>query len=130
MADVGSVDIEVLLIGWFRDRGVNALAELGNDLLGDLPALQLQRVPGGGDDGLRLDRALVDADAYAASRAAASAMSILVRGLFLTELRGSSTGGAVIGRVGTVSAPAWRPYENTALRRSGATYEIFFHPVS
>jgi hypothetical protein len=36
----------------------------------------------------------------------------------------------VFGRIATVSAPGIRPYENTALRRVGATYEIHSHPVS
>jgi hypothetical protein len=122
-------DVEVVVIAGLRGHGVDARAELDNNLLGELPVVQVTRV-GGDDDGLRLDRALIDVDAYAATRAAAAAMSGLVRGYLLDELRGSATDTAVIGRIRTVSAPSWRPYENTGLRRNGATYEVFFHPVS
>jgi hypothetical protein len=132
MADVGSVDIEVELIAWLRDRapdGTVVRDELDNDLLGELPTWQVQRV-GGDDDGIRLDRALVDVDVYAATRDDALAQSKMIRGWLLRALRGSATTGAVFGRVSTVAAPTVRPYENVGLRRVGATYEVFFHPVS
>lgn len=132
MADVGSVDIEVELISWLRERapdGTVVRDELDNDLLGELPTWQVQRV-GGDDDGIRLDRALVDIDVYATTRDAALTDAKLIRGWLLRSLRGSATAGAVFGRVSTVSAPAIRPYENIGLRRVGATYEVFFHPVS
>lgn len=122
-------DIEVVIIGWLREHGLDARAELDNNLLAELPVVQITRVDGD-DDGLRLDRALVDIDVYAATRAAASVLSGSTRGLLLNELRGSTVDTAVIGMIRTVSAPSWRPYENVGLRRSGATYEIFFHPVS
>lgn len=133
MAAVGSVDVEVLLIAWLvarLDESVTVRAELDNNLLDELPTVQVARVPGGGDDGFRLDRALVDVDVYAADRMSATALAAEVRGLLLGSLRGSTTDTAVVGRVGTITPPALRPYENTALRRVGATYEIYFHPVS
>lgn len=109
--------------------GALVTTELGNDLLNELPVVQVQRA-GGDDDGFRLDRPLVDVDVYAASRLDAAAMSEQIRAYILRVLRGSTTAGAVIGRTGTVSAPSPRPYENTGLRRNGATYEIYLHPVS
>lgn len=132
MADVGSVDIEVELIAWLRSRapdGTVVRDELDNDLGVELPTWQVQRV-GGDDDGARLDRALVDIDVYAPTRDDALTDAKLIRGWLLRALRGSATEGAVFGRVSTVSAPTIRPYENVALRRVGATYEVFFHPVS
>jgi hypothetical protein len=133
MAAVGSVDVELEVMVWLRarlDPDVVVRDELDNNLLNELPTVQIQRLPAGGDDGIRLDRALVDVDVYAGRRADAIALSATIRGLLLGELRGSSTNAAVFGRVGTVSAPGIRPYENTSLRRVGATYEIFCHPVS
>ncbi|MGW3491765.1 phage tail termination protein [Streptomyces sp. NPDC001054] len=126
----GSVDVELLLIGWLQERLPDVVVrdELDNRLAEELPTVQVQRV-GGDDDGLRLDRALVDVDVYAASRAEAITLSATIRGLLLAA-RGSATAAAVLGRVGTLSAPAVRPYENIALRRVGATYEIYCHPVS
>lgn len=132
MAAVGDVDVEVLLIAWLGARlpGVTLVAELDNDLLADLPLVQVTDVPGGGDDGFRIDRPVVDINAYAASRGEARALGQRVRALLLTELRGSVTGGGVITRVNTIQGPTVRPYTNTELRRVGATYQVFLHPVS
>ncbi|MGW7597205.1 phage tail termination protein [Streptomyces antimycoticus] len=130
MAAVGSVDIELELIGWTQAR-VDAVVrdELDNNLLTELPTVQIEAV-GGDDDGFRLDRALVDVNVYAATRAEAIALAATVRGLYLTQLRGSTTANAAFGMVRALTRPAVRPYENTALRRVGATYEIYSHPVS
>lgn len=130
MADVGSVDIEVELVAWLgAELSVRVATELPATLADILPVLLVQRV-GGDDDTFRLDRALVDVDAYAATRAEAAALAASARSRLVAALRGATTVNAVFGRVSTVQAPAWRPYENTNLRRIGATYEIFFHPVS
>ncbi|MFE9398669.1 hypothetical protein [Streptomyces flavidovirens] len=131
MAAVGSVDVELLLLGWLQSRlgaAVVVRAELDNNLANELPTVQVN-VVGGDDDGFRLDRALVDIDVYAATRADAIALAAVIHGAVLTELRGSTTTTAVVGRTGTISRPAARPYENTALRRVGGTYEIHSHPV-
>lgn len=132
MPAVGSVDVELELIGWTQARvasGVLVRDELDNSLLDELPTVQIEIV-GGGDDGLRLDRALVDVNVYAATRAEAIALAATVHGLYLAELRGSQTTNAVFGLVATIARPAVRPYENTGLRRVGATYQIYSHPVS
>jgi hypothetical protein len=132
MADVGSVDIELELIGWTQTRlgaGVVVRDELDNNLGNELPTVQIE-VVGGDDDTFRLDRALVDVNVYAATRAAAIALAAQVHGLYLTELAGSKTTNAVFGRVTTVTRPAVRPYENTDLRRVGGTYSLYSHPVS
>jgi hypothetical protein len=132
MAAVGSVDVELELIGWLQARlgsGVVVRDELDNNLLGELPTVQVQ-VVAGDDDGFRLDRPLVDVDVYHATRGQAISLAATVHGLLLGELRGSTTTNAVFGGVGTISRPTARPYENTALRRVGGTYEIYCHPVS
>jgi hypothetical protein len=132
MADVGSVDVELVLIGelqTFLGSGVVVRDEVDNNLLDELPTVQVQ-VVGGDDDGIRLDRPFVDIDTYAATRGEAIALAAQIHGWIMSELRGSSTADAVFGRTGTISRPAIRPYENTALRRVGATYEIYCHPVS
>lgn len=132
MAAVGSVDVELEVMKWLRarlDPDVVVRDELDNRLLEELPTVQVQRVPSGGDDGIRLDRAFIDIDVYAGSRAEATSLAATIRGLLMTELRGAATTVAVFARVGTISPPAIRPYENTALRRVGATYEIYSHPA-
>lgn len=133
MAAVGSVDVELMVIQWLQAQlgsGVVVRDELDNNLLNELPTIQVERVPAGDDDGFRLDRALVDIDVYASTRGAAIALATQVRGLVLGTLPGLTTGGAVVGRVRTLSAPGVRPYENVGLRRVGATYEIHSHPAS
>lgn len=132
MAAVGSVDVELELMTRARTRfgdGVIVRDELDNRLLEELPTLQIE-VVGGDDDGFRLDRSLVDFNVYAATRGEAIAFAAEVHAWVLTELRGTASGTAVIGRTGTISRPTVRPYENPALRRVGATYEIYCHPVS
>jgi hypothetical protein len=122
-------DIEVELIAWLKAQlNVRHLTDLPADLAGVLPVNQVTRV-GGDDDGLRLDRALVDIDSYAADRAGASLLARQTRDKLVVGLRGVQTTHAVFGRVSTIAAPAWRPYENPGLRRVGATYEVYFHPV-
>lgn len=123
-------DIEVELVAHLAaSLGVRHVTELPANLLDALPLNQVQRI-GGEDDSIRLDRALVTVDSYAADRAGAWLLARQTRQELVERLRGMQTTGAVFGRVATISAPAWRPYENTALRRIGATYEIYFHPVS
>lgn len=130
MADVGSVDVEAELVAWLTDQlDERTLTDLPANLVDALPVVQIQRV-GGGDDGVRLDRAFVDVDVYAVSRQAASTLMGQTRSLLLTGLRGTVTTAAVFTSARTISAPAWRPYENPGLRRFGATFEIFCHPVS
>ncbi|MER5312675.1 hypothetical protein ABT034_33435 [Streptomyces sp. NPDC002773] len=125
-------DIELELIGWLQARlgsEVVVRDETDNNLQNELPTVQVEGV-GGDDDGIRLDRFLVDLNVFAATRADALTLAGQIKALLLHQLRGSATVTAVFGRVRTVSLPAARPYENTALRRVGATYEIFCHPVS
>jgi hypothetical protein len=126
------VDIELELITRATARFPDAVVrdELDNNLLNELPTIQIQQIPGGGDDGLRLGRMLVDIDVYAATRADAITRAREVHDWVTRELRGSTSDTAVIGRTGGLTLPAPRPYDNTALRRVGATYEIFCHPVS
>lgn len=117
-------------MAWLKAQlNVRHLTDLPANLTEVLPINQVQRI-GGDDDSIRLDRALVTVDSYAADRAAASLLARRTRDKLVNQLRGVQTAAAVFGRVSTLSAPAWRPYENPNLRRMGATYEIYFHPVS
>lgn len=124
------VDIELELITRGTARFPDAVVrdEIDNRLLGELPTIQIEQIPGGGDDGLRLARLIVDINVYAPTRADAIALAREVHDWVTGELRGSSGDSIAIGRTGCLSLPAIRPYENVALRRVGATYEIYCHP--
>lgn len=126
------LDIEGELIARATVRFPAAVVrdELDNSLANELPTIQIEQVPGGGDDGLRLARHLIDINVYAATRAEAIALANSVHAWVTGELRGSTSDTAVIGLTGPVALPAPRPYENTGLRRVGATYQIYVHPVS
>lgn len=130
MGDVGSVDVEAELVAWSKtELDARVVTDLPANLVDVLPVVQFQRV-GGDDDTIRLDRAFVEVNVYAETRQAASQLMASVRSLLLTQLRGTTTPAAVFTSARTISAPAWRPYENPALRRFGASFEIFCHPVS
>jgi hypothetical protein len=126
------VDIELELITRAAARFPDAVVrdELDNSLLTELPTIQVEQIPGGGDDGLRLSRPILDINVYAATRADAIALMGQVHDWLTREVRGTTSATTVIGRTGCLSLPAIRPYENTALRRAGGTYEVFCHPVS
>ncbi|MFE2048012.1 hypothetical protein ACFXAS_05855 [Streptomyces sp. NPDC059459] len=126
------VDIEGELIPRAQARWPEAVVrdELDNDLLEELPTIQITQIPGGDLAAGRLARMLVDFDVYAATRAEAFALAREVVAWVELELRGSTTSTLAIGRAGAVTLPAARPYENTGLRRVGGTFEIFCHPVS
>jgi hypothetical protein len=127
-----AVDIEGQLIPRAQARFPDAVVrdELDNTLLDELPTIQITQIPGGDIAASRLARMLVDIDVYASTRKAAFDLAGEVLAWVETELRGSSTSTMTIGRAGAIILPAARPYENTALRRVGATYEVFCHPVS
>ncbi|GHC38226.1 hypothetical protein GCM10010348_76980 [Streptomyces anthocyanicus] len=126
------VDIEGELIPRAQARWPDAVVrdELDNELLNELPTIQITQVPAGELAASRLARMLVDIDVYAATRAQAFAIAAETVTWVERELRGSTTSTLTIGRAGVVTLPAARPYENTALRRVGGTFEIFCHPVS
>ncbi|MEU3613529.1 hypothetical protein ABZ725_14595 [Streptomyces sp. NPDC006872] len=130
MSGVGGVDVEAELVAWLKgQRDERIVTDLPPNLFDVAPVVQISRV-GGDDDGIRLDRAFVDVDVYDTTRPLASQLMAQVRTLILTSLRGTVTDVAVFTSARTITAPAWRPYENPSVRRFGTTFEIFCHPVS
>lgn len=118
-------DVERLLVALLPGLtgGVRACTDLPADLLQVLPVVQVARI-GGTDSSVSLDVATVDVDSYAASRQAANELAGQVRHALLFALPGAAAAGGVVTRVQTLSAPAWRPYDNTTLRRVGASYQL------
>lgn len=120
-------DVERLLVGFLPGQlgGVRVLTELPANLADVLPVVSVLRL-GGTDASVALDIAVIDVDVYAGSRGAASSLAEQVR----RALRFALPRTAGVRRVQTISAPAWRPYDNTALRRFGATYELTVQATS
>lgn len=125
------VDIELELITRGTDRFPDATVrdELDNNLLNELPTIQINQIPAGDDDGVRLARMLVDINVYAATRAAAITLARDVHAWMTGELPGTYSDTVVFGRIGALALPGHRSYENTSLRRVGATYAVYCHSV-
>ncbi|MEU5424234.1 hypothetical protein AB0H73_01305 [Streptomyces olivoreticuli] len=122
-------DAEAALIAWLAPRlGVRVCTDAPADLDQAVPLVRLRRI-GGTDDGVRLDLALIDVDAFASMRPAAVNLAARVRDALLAALPGAvvPSAAAVFTAASTVTAPAWRPWENTALTRVGATYAVRLH---
>jgi hypothetical protein len=118
------VDVERLLVSWLSQIITARLCtDLPSNLATVLPVVQVARV-GGADDVTPIDRPLVDIDCYAAGRVAAYDLAQQVRDALRFELPGLTWSGAYVARVDTLSGPMWRPYDNTTLRRFGASYQL------
>lgn len=124
------IDVERVLVAWLTDRlSVRVVTDLPADLERQVPILQLARF--GGDDFYPgLDAAEVDVDAYGPDRATATQLAEDARSALRFELPGTQIENAVFARVNTLQAPVFKPYDNSALRRFGASYQIYIHMVA
>jgi hypothetical protein len=124
---VASVDVESALVAWTRDRfpGARVVTELPATLA-DSPTIQITRI-GGADRHPGIDAAVMDYDCFAPTRQAARQLALDVHDAWRQELPGSLVDGGVILAVATGSAPSWRPYENTHVRRFGGTHQVTVH---
>lgn len=126
-------DVERILVAWLGNACTcRVVTDLPADLDDQVPLLQVTRY-GGADERPGLEFALIDVDAYGQDRGSAIALAEGARTALRSELPGTQiTDGAttvVITRVDTLSAPSYRPYDNTALRRIGAEYRLYLHTV-
>jgi hypothetical protein len=123
------VDVERLLVIWLSGRlGRRVLTDLPGDLAGQVPLVQIARY-GGADERPGLDTVLLDVDAYGANRGSAVALAEAARHALRFALPGEQLDRAVVTRVDTLEAPSLRPYDNTDVRRFGATYRLILHLV-
>lgn len=118
------LDVERLLVPWLAAHlDVRVVTDIPADLARVLPVVQLARI-GGTDSTPTLDVALMDVDCYTAGRAASFELAERVREALRFALPGQQLAAAYIPKVATALAPAWRPYDNTNVRRVGASYEV------
>lgn len=125
MATFGGV--EALLIGWLPSQvTARALTDLPATLASDVPVVQIVRVGGPSDDNdPTLVAATVSVDCFAADRIAAITLSQQVDDAFRKALPGTLAGGASVTKVRTLTGPSWRPWNDTQVRRVGATYQVW-----
>lgn len=122
-------DVERLLVQWLGQQlNCRVVTDLPADLQTQVPLLQIQRA-GGADTRPGLDFVGLDVDAYGPNRGSAVALAENARYALRFRLPGVQLDGAVFARVDTTEAPSFRPYDNTDLRRFGATYRLIVHIV-
>ena len=119
--------VEALLIGWLPSQvTARALTDLPATLVDDVPVVQVVRIGGpSDDDDPTLVAATVSVDCFASDRLAVTVLSQQVDDAFRKALPGTLTGGASVTKVRTLTGPSWRPWNDTAVRRFGATYQVW-----
>jgi len=123
-------DIEELIGGWLSQAcGCRVLTDLPADLQQQVPLLQINRY-GGADVAPGLDVALLDVDAFGPDRSTAVTYAERARRALRFDLPNTQIGYSVFTQVLTIEAPSYRPYDNTDLRRIGATYRLTIHNVA
>ena len=132
MSDVEFGNLEVILRAWVAPLldGARVVSELPGDLETNLPLLPIVR--GGGEDPrtfMCLDRAVIDVDAWGATRTDACGLAEALRLRFRRDLPNTVLDGFVFTWVTTQVAPRWQPDPNPKVRRYTATYEVGLHPA-
>lgn len=111
--------------------GVRVCSELPADLGDVLPVVQATRIGGPHDDNdPLLQTPTVDIDYFAADRAAAFALAEAGDLALRRQLPGATVGTVRVGMVRTLSGPSWRGWDNTSIRRVGATYQLWIKPTA
>lgn len=72
----------------------------------------------------RFDLPTVTVDSFGVDRTEATNAAIDADEQLRTVLPGTTTGGATVTRVETVTGPHWAPWDDTAVRRFVATYRL------
>lgn len=134
MAGEGYPDIEQLLADWLKAQLADVAIVIAGDIPDDVPSNLAYAVPiiivsrfGGPDRVLTLDNPRVDIDAFAASRTSAKALGERIRRAIRVVLPRQILGGAVVTRTATFSPPTIVAWDNGAVRRASAAYELGIH---
>jgi len=119
--------VEALLIGWLPSQvTARALTDLPSTLADDVPVVQVVRIGGpSDDDDPTLVAATVSVDCFDSDRLSATLLAQQVDDAFRKALPGTLTGGASVTKVRTLTGPSWRPWNDAAVRRFGATYQVW-----
>ena len=122
-----NVDVEALLIPWLTSTlGVRFVTDLPANLADVLPLGQVTRIGGADDDNVAsFDAPVVDVDYFAADRAAVSDLARRGHTALRITLPGLTVGAGTVTKVQTITGPSWRPYDDTLLRRIGASYRLY-----
>lgn len=85
---------------------------------------------GGGDDALVIDQQRIQVDVFASTADTAEQLGEDLRTALRLHLPRYTFGGAVVGRVQTMSAPQLVPWAASGIFRSAARYQLTVHQYS
>ena len=119
--------VDPLLIGWAADHfGVRFALDTPSDLAAALPLVQLQTIGGPSEDTFAgFIAATVSVDTFGTDYSAASDLAWRVDDGFRRALPGTTVGTVTFGKVRTLTIPGRRPWDDVAVRRYGATYQVW-----
>jgi hypothetical protein len=121
------VPAEQALAVWLGSQlSVRTVTELPANLATVLPLVHVVRV--GGSEVIRtLDEAVLDVETFALGRDVSRSLADQVRHTLRYVLPGQRLGTGVATLCDVVSTPRWLPWDDTGLRRFGATYRVVIH---
>ncbi|MDH2424736.1 hypothetical protein [Sphaerisporangium sp. TRM90804] len=124
------IDVEALVATWIEANvdDTRGMTETPANLDTLLPVAKVMKI-GGSYDGFRITRATVDVDFFDSTRDRAWSGALHVQWCLHNLFVRRRQGDAVVARVETLTDPRRLPYDNTNLRRVGATYRITVHPA-
>lgn len=123
-------DAEQMLCDWLQARfTISARTELPDNLEAVVPLIQVVRVSGASTE-ITIDRPILDIDVYHSTRPLAKALAYEIHDAVIYALPGAQILTGSVLTTGVVVGPAWRPYDNTKIRRVGASYEVSIHALS
>jgi hypothetical protein len=116
-----------LLKDFLADVGFNAVfREVPSNLSQAVPLVTVVRF-GGVDGPVTIDRPRVQIDVFASSADSAEDLAEDLRTAMRTRLPKRMFGGAVVGRVETMSGPQLLPWSTSGVFRVGARYQLTVH---
>lgn len=120
-------DVEQLLYGWVSTVvTARAVTEAPTDLAGQVPLVRITRI-GGPMTATGFDQPTVDFDCFEVKGPKAKTLAIALASAVLYQLPGFSNPYGTVLETVIRSGPAWRPWENQALRRFGFTAAMSVH---
>jgi hypothetical protein len=119
-------DVEALLTSWLQGQ-LGAAARVVTETPANITQTLVQVIRIGGARRFTFDHATVDIECFATTRQLARAMSDQVGLLLEQTLPGQRIGAGSVGAVICTSGPSWLPWDDTNVRRFGATYQVNVH---
>jgi hypothetical protein len=124
------IDAESLVQQWLTDQlapVARVCTETPDKMETVVPVVRVERLAGRGR--FNLDLAVIDIDVFHLDRDKSRKYAEIVRDLLMLTLPGSTVGDGFVTGIENTQAPSLRPWENTNLRRFGATYEVWVKPT-